>query len=170
LRFIGHPFESVGGLGVLDDNFPEYIGFLTETGNSNTRGILRALPAGTYAIEFIGFQRTASSQFEIYAAEGAFLEDSETDTWQLIGAPGGLELTVAPVRFEIQRINRTQTGLTIEFQSPNPAGTHQLLQSTDLRTWTPAAGATFATTANNGVRASIANPAGPAAFYRLSLP
>jgi hypothetical protein len=170
LRFVGHPFESVGGAGVHDDNFPEYIGFLTETGNSNTRGILRGLPAGTYPIEFIAFQRTGGSQFEIYAAEGAFLEDAETDTWQLIGAPGGLELAAPAVRFEIQRLSRTATGLTIEFQSPNPNGTHQLLQSTDLRTWTPAAGATFTATGNNGVRASLANPAAPATFYRLALP
>jgi hypothetical protein len=170
LRFAGHPFESIGGVGVHDENFPEYIGFLTETGNSNTRGILRGLPAGTYAIEFIGFQRTSGAQFEIYAAEGAFPEDFDTDTWQLIGGPGGLELAAAPVTFQIRSLARTAAALTIEFQSLNPDGAHQLLQSTDLSTWAPAAGATFVKTINNDVRATLASPTAPVAFYRLALP
>lgn len=170
LRFIGHPFESIGGAGVLDENFPEYIGFLTETGNSNTRGILRNLPAGTYPVEFIAFQRTAGAQFEIYAAEGAFAEDAETDTWQLIGAPGGLELAAAAVPFKIQLLTKTATGFTLEVQSPNADATHQLLQSTDLRAWSPVPGATFTKLGNNSVRASIPSTTAPVAFYRLSLP
>jgi hypothetical protein len=170
LRFVGHPFESVGGAGVHDDNFPEYIGFLTETGNSNTRGILRNVPAGTYPVEFIAFQRTAGAQYEIYAAEGAFAEDTETDTWQLIGAPGGLEIVASQIPLEILQLSRTATTFLIEFQSPNPDATHQLLQSTDLQNWTPVTGVTFAKTANNRVRASISNPSGPATFFRVALP
>ena len=169
LRFIGRPFESVGGAGVHDDNFPEYIGFLTETGNSNTRGILRNVPAGTYPVEFIAFQRTAGAQYEIYAAEGAFADDTETDTWQLIGAPGGLEIAAAPIQFEIIQLSKTAATLTIDFQSPNPDGAHQLLQSTDLRAWTPVGGATFAKTGDNGVRVSINSPTGSATFFRLTL-
>lgn len=170
LRFIGAPFESVSGAGVNDDNFPEYIGFLTETGNSNTRGILRGIQAGVYPVEFVAFQRTAGSQVEIYAAEGAFGEDIDTDTWQLIGAPGGLELVAAPVSFSIARLSRTATGFTIDFESPNPNGTHQLLASSNLQTWTPVAGAAFATTTGNGVRASFAAPAAPSTFYRIAVP
>ena len=39
LRFIGAPFDSISGNGVRDDDFPEYIGVLTETTNSNTRAV-----------------------------------------------------------------------------------------------------------------------------------
>ena len=37
--------------------FPEYIVFQTNTGDSNTRGVLRNLAAGDYEIEFIAWER-----------------------------------------------------------------------------------------------------------------
>jgi len=170
LRFVGHPFDSVNGNGVRDDNFPEYMGFLTETANSNTRGIQKGLAAGTYEIEFVGFQRASGSFYEIYAAEGAFEDDAGTDQWQLIGAPAGLEIVAPPVEFEIQTLSLSAGNLTLDFQSPNPDGSHQLLESTDLRNWQPAAGATYVKTGNNGVRVSVSGVTGNAKFYRLSLP
>jgi hypothetical protein len=45
-----------------------------------------------------------------------------------------------------------------------------LLESTDLRNWQPAAGATYVKTGNNGVRVSVSGVTGNAKFYRLSLP
>jgi hypothetical protein len=170
LRFVGHPFDSVNGNGVRDDDFPEYIGYLTETANSNTRGILNGLAAGNYEIEFLGFQRAGGAFCEIYAAEGAFDDDSGTVDWQLIGAPGGLEIVAAPVQFEIRTLSLTAGQLSLEFQSPKPDGSHQLLESTDLRTWQPAAGATYVQTGNNGVRVSVSGVTGSVKFFRLSLP
>ena len=95
LRLAGAPFESANGSGALADGFPEFMGFRTEGGN-NTRGILRGVAAGEYDLEFIAFQRVGSASFEIYTAEGAFLDDTETDQWQLIGEPGGWEVLAQP--------------------------------------------------------------------------
>jgi hypothetical protein len=165
LRFNGWPFDSVSGNGLRDDNFPEYMAFLTGTGDSSTRGILKGVAAGEYEIEWIAFQRVGSANFEIYAAEGAFVDDADTDQWQLIGAPGGLEVVAAPVPFQVQKVAKTGDFLTIEFQSSNPAGPHQLFESVDLRTWGVAAGASFTATGGNGVRVTVPAGAAAAKFY-----
>src|SRR5690606_7312842 len=68
LRFIGAPFDSVSGNGVRNDDFPEYMAVLTETADSNTRGVLRGIAAGEYGIELIMFQRVAGSFVGVYAA------------------------------------------------------------------------------------------------------
>jgi hypothetical protein len=167
LRVVGAPFESVSGAGALDEDFPEYMGFLTETGDSNSRGILRGLPAGEYPIEFIAFQRVGSAFYEVYAAEGAFAEDAETDQWLLIGAPGGLEIVAGPKGdLKVRTVSKLGNRLTIEFDSPEPGGTHQLEESTDLKAWRTAANATFET-AGTGMRVSVGVDASPANFYRL---
>jgi hypothetical protein len=170
LRVIGHAFESVSGNGVRDDNFPEFMGCLMETTDSSTRGILKAIAAGNYEIEFIAFQRVASSFLEIYAAEGAFVDDAETDQWQLIGASSGLQIVAAPVKFEIQSVTMAGGQVTLEAQSPNPDGQHQLLESADLRTWKTATGAVLAKTGGNGIRATVTGVTDSAKFYRLALP
>ncbi len=170
LRVIGHPFDSVSGNGVRDDNFPEFMGCLTETTDSNARGILKGLAAGNYEIELVAFQRVAASYIEVYAAEGAFVEDAETDQWKLIGESGGLQILAAPAKFEIQQITKSGGLVSIEFQSPNPSGQHQLLDSVDLRTWNTVAGAVFEKTTGNGVRATVSGVTDNAKFYRLTLP
>jgi hypothetical protein len=170
LRVIGHPFDSVSGNGVRDDNFPEYMGYLTETPDSNTRGILKDLAAGTHEIELIAFQRVASSFIEIYAAEGAFVEDIDTDQWKLIGGPEGLQILAPPIKLEILQLTTTGNQVSIEFLSPNPDGQHQLLGSTDLRTWNTVPSAVFAKTSGSGVRATVSGVTESALFYRLALP
>jgi hypothetical protein len=166
LRFIGAPFDRVSGNGLRDEDFPEYMAFPTESGNSNTRGVLKGLRAGEYEIEFIGFQRVGGAQFEIYAAEGAFAEDSESDQWQLIGAPGGWEI-LSSVSFRVTRIAAANGQVVIDFDSPVPSGGHQLQESTDLRNWTATPGAVFSTTAGNGVRATAPVSGATARFYRV---
>lgn len=167
LRFIGAPFESVNGAGFQDENFPEYMGFLTESGNSNTRGILRGIAAGTYDIEFIAFQRVGGSYYEIYAAEGAFTDDMETDQWQLIGAPGGLEILAGPKgNLTVRGIAKVANRITIEFDSPDPDGAHALQESSDLKSWRTAPGALFEKGAN-GMRVSVDIGSAPATFYRI---
>jgi hypothetical protein len=170
LRFIGAPFESVSGTGARDDAFPEYIGFRTE-GVNNTRGVLRGLSAGDYQIEFIAFQRVGSASFEIYAAEGAFIDDIETDQWQLIGGDGGWEILAGPKGgpMTLRTLARVGDRVTIEFESAESAAAHELQESTDLKVWQTVAGATFETAGTGRLRASAGGATGTAKFYRIHL-
>jgi hypothetical protein len=169
LRFVGWPFDSVNGTGTIDDDFPQYMGFLN-TGTCNTRGILKGIPAGEYAIEFAGFQRTAAAGFEVYAAAGAFQDDSETDQWQLIGAPGGLNVVAPKIPLHLRSVAKAADRITIEFDTPEADSPHQLQVSDSLKpgSWQPISGATFEKTAN-GLRVSAGAMTGPAKFFRLVL-
>ena len=168
LRFIGAPFASVHGNGQRDDSFPEFMVHQINTGDSNTRGILQGVAAGTYEIEFISWERVGSAFYEVYAAEGAFTDDVETDQWRLIGAPGGLEI-VAGARLAAVGLKKENDRVTIDFASPEPDGRHQLQESVDLRSWQAVAAAVFEKTANNGLRATVSGVSGGARFYRLVL-
>lgn len=168
LRFIGEPLDSVNGGGTRDDNFPEYMGFLTE-GASMTRGILKGIPAGDYSIEFIAFQRVGSAAYEIYAAEGAFQDDSETDQWQLIGAPGGWEIVAGPQgNVSVRSVVKISDRVTIEFDTPESDGPHQLQESADLKSWQATTTAVFEKLAK-GLRVSVGGATSPAKFYRIVL-
>jgi len=168
LRFIGAPFASVHGNGQRDDDFPEFMVHQINTGDSNTRGILQGVAAGTYEIEFVSWERVGAAFCEVYAAEGAFTEDTETDQWLLIGAPGGLEI-VAGARLSASRLKKENDRVTIDFASPEPDGRHQLQESADLRSWQTVAAAVFERTANNDLRATVSGVSGTARFYRLVL-
>ena len=168
LRFIGASFASVSGVGRLDDNFPEFMVAQNNTGDSNTRGILKNLPAGTYEIEFISWERVGAAYYEVYAAEGAFADDAETDQWKLIGAPDGLQI-VAGANLAALGLRKENDRVIIDFISPNPDGQHQLQESADLKTWQPVSGVTFQKIAN-GVRASVNAVTADRKFYRGVLP
>jgi hypothetical protein len=170
LRFVGAPFASVTGNGIPDENFPEYMGFLTESGNTDTRGVLKGIAAGEYGIEFIAFQRVAGSYFEVYAAEGAFENDADTDQWQLIGGPDGLQIVAGPKgNLIVRSVSKVGARVALEVDSPEPDRTHQLQESTDLKTWQSATGTTVEKTAT-GLRISIATATGPVKFYRVTIP
>jgi hypothetical protein len=173
LRVKGATFDSVNGGGARDDDYPEYMGYLTETGNSNTRGILKNLAAGDYDIEFIGFQRVAGSFAQIYAAPGAFQDDTETDQWQLIGAPAGLQIVAGPgpaVRMTIVGVAKAADRVTIDFDSTAAdAAGHQLEESADLKSWQPVAGAVFGPASAARFRATVTGATAPARFYRLTI-
>ena len=166
LRFIGAPFSSVSGAGEWDDNFPEFIVAKNNTADSNTRGVLTKIAAGTYEIEFLSWQRIGSAYYEVYAAQGNFAEDADTDQWQLIGAPGGLEI-VTGANLTFVRIQRQNDQVLIDFTTPNPDGPHQLLESVDLKTWRPTTGATFQKN-GGGIRTSVNGVAGEKKFYRVA--
>ncbi len=169
LRFVGAPFDSVNGTGVRDDNFPEFMGYLIDTANSNTRGILKGLAAGEYAIEFVAFQRVAGAFFEVYAAEGAFGDDTETDQWQLIGSSAGLEIVAGPKGpVTIRQTSKLGNRLTLEFESPDPDGRHQMQSSADLKTWQAVTDATFEKV-GTAVRATVSTDNSPVRFYRVGL-
>ncbi|MBI3758292.1 MAG: hypothetical protein HY269_00865 [Deltaproteobacteria bacterium] len=169
LRFIGASFASVSGNGERDANFPEYVVYQTNTGDSNTRGILKGIAVGVYEIEFISWERVGAAFYEIYAAEGAFADDASTDQWKLIGAPGGLEI-VAGTKLAAIGLKKENDRVTIDFVSPQPDGRHQLHESVDLKNWQPVATAAFEKRPNNVVRASVSSVAGGARFYRVTIP
>ncbi len=170
LRVSEVPFVSVSGLGRIDENYPEYLIQPNPSADSNTRGVLKVTAAGDYLVELISWNRTGAANVEMYSAEGAFAEDSETDTWKLIGAEGGWTIVaeksaIGPIVLGKVTLNGGVFG--IEFESAAPAASHQLLQTTDFKSWTPAPGATVESTgASKGritVNASAANQ-----FYRVS--
>lgn len=169
LRFIGASFSSVFGNGILDENFPEYIAFETNTGDSNTRGVLEGITAGDYEIEFISWERVGTSAYEIYAAEGILEEDDWTFDWFLIGELGGLQIIASGPKLATTGISLTGNGVSIDFVSPTPDGQHQLQESTDLENWTRVTSATFSKSGTYGVRASVNSVTGSAKFYRVVL-
>ena len=169
LRFAGHPFASVAGNGTIDADYPEYLSFATGTADSNTRGVLKDLSAGDYVVEFVHFNRVGGAALEIYAAPGNFEADGDTNTWALIGSPDGLQLVAESVPlapFSLGPIQVTGTTVTIDFDSAKPGGHHTLVESADLKTWTPNAQATFVTTGGSRVRAT-AQSSGAARYYRV---
>lgn len=169
LRFIGAAFESVNGSGERDDNFPEFMVQQNNTADSSSRGILKSLTAGTYEIEFISWERVGSAYYEVYAAEGAFAEDSDTDQWKLIGAPGGLEIVAAPPRLNVLGLSRNNEQVTIEFTSSSPGLAYQLQESGDLIKWQPVPGTGFQDAGGNKVRATVNGVAATVRFYRIAL-
>ena len=169
LRFVGHPFASATGNGTIDADYPEYLSFAVGTADTNSRGVLQNLLAGDYVVEFIHFIRVGGAALEIYAAPGSFEADGDTDTWALIGGADGLQLvaeSVVAAPFSLGQILVTGTTLTIDFESTKPGGTHTLLESVDLKTWTPNANATFVSTGGNRIRVT-ATSVGNARFYRV---
>jgi hypothetical protein len=173
LRFIGAPFDSVSGAGLRDDYYPEYMFNPNNTADSNSRGILKNVAAGVYEVQFIGYERTGAAHFEVYAANGAFVEDADTGDWKLLGETGGLELVEGATLAQppiIQGIEYSNGRVIINFSSTAEPSTHQLQESVDLKTWQPAVGATFEKGANNLDRVSVNSGSVSAKFYRLSLP
>ncbi len=168
LRFVGAAFESASGNGVLDANFPEYLIHPNATGDSNTRGVLKELDAGIYEIEFVAWERSGEAFYEIYAAQGAYLDDLDSDDWAVIGSPDGLELIGAGLGDMVVTNLVVGEGLTVDFTSPEPGGIHQLQQSVDLLEWTPLA-ATFSNLGDGVLRGDAAALEGPINFVRAVL-
>jgi len=171
LRFIGAPFGSVSGNGMTDELFPEYLMQPVSSADSNTRGVLTNLAAGDYPIELVYWQRTGGAFVEVYAAEGAFVEDADTTAWALIGAPDGLELVAdegPPAQVSLGRLTFASSRVTLDFTSTRPTTQHQLLESTNLTSWQPVAAANFTTTGGNGVRVVVDGVSGAARFYRIA--
>ncbi|MCB1096901.1 MAG: hypothetical protein KDN22_15105 [Verrucomicrobiae bacterium] len=89
MQLIGGEFSEVYGVGALDTNFPQFVTFANDTGDSNTRAVARDLPAGLYTLEVITWENGGGAVFEFYAASGDFAEDADADEWFLIGDPDG---------------------------------------------------------------------------------
>ena len=111
----------------------------------------------------------ASAHFEVYAAEGAFVEDADTDQWHLIGGPGGLEIVAGPLgKITVGALTKSADRVSIEFTSQGGATADELQESADLKSWQAVPGAAFEKTAN-GLRVSAGGATGVAKFYRVVL-
>ncbi|MDD2597782.1 MAG: lectin-like protein [Kiritimatiellae bacterium] len=96
LRLPGRSWSSVTGLGWIDHGDTETMVNNYVIGDSNTRGVIN-LPAGAHELEFITWNGSGGQHHELYAAKGAFVNDSDTDTWRLVGHKSVGELTYAGV-------------------------------------------------------------------------
>ncbi len=82
-------FKRVSGLGRFEMSNPNEMFFEAGTGDSDTRGIIH-LPVGQYDLEYVMFEATGGSSFEMTVARGAFPNNADTTTWRPIGyVPGG---------------------------------------------------------------------------------
>ena len=171
LRFIGAPFDSVSGGGLIDPSYPEYMFNGNNTTDSNTRGILKKLAVGVYQVEFIGWERTGAAHYEVYAAKGAFIDDAESTDWKLIGEAGGLELVQGPaVPPVVTGIALSNGKAVISYTSAAEPAAHQLIETSDLKSaFVPSTGVTYAKGANNVQTATVAIGASPK-YYRVKLP
>lgn len=170
LRFIGAAFDSVSGGGQRDDNFPEYMFAPNNTTDSNTRGVLKNVPAGTYGIEFISWERVGSAFYEVYAAEGAFADDADTDQWALIGGEGGLELVAPKPSLNAVGIVRVGDEVSVDFTSTVGGLPFQLQESGDLKNWSAVGGATFTDAGGGKIRARATAVKAGVRFYRIAVP
>ncbi len=84
LRIVGQTWQSASGNGWIDPGDPSTLTFETGTGDSNTRGVIN-LAAGEYDIEFVNYNGTGGTHHELYAAQGAFVNDADTGNWRLVG-------------------------------------------------------------------------------------
>lgn len=169
LRFIGASFSSASGQGVVDSHFPEYLIHPTGSDDSNTRGVLQGLEEGIYEIEVISWERAGGAHLEIYAAEGAFADDAETDSWALIGSADGLELVGTSLNeMVVTRFALENGDLLLDFASPEPGGIHEMQRSVDLITWTPVE-STFVNLGEGVLRGTAMAAEAPSEYVRAVL-
>lgn len=96
LRVHGGHFGCVYGNGDFDPGDREVIFYSEGTCNANTRGVCHFDEAGQYVVEFVYYQCTGASDVELYWANGAFANNADTTTWQLVGNPGGVVPALPP--------------------------------------------------------------------------
>ena len=119
LRIFGGEFVSENGNGRLDTIATNTVVHPDPTGDSNTRAVAN-LAAGDYPIEFFWYENGGGDNGELYFAKGEFLEDVDTDTWELVGG----EHLVGPgaLPFQITNIAKAGANVTITFQSTEGSG------------------------------------------------
>ncbi len=81
----GGSFISKNGAGFIDPADPQTLAFNGPTGDSNTRGVYQFDAAGTYELQYLGWDGSGGGYYEVAWAPGAFTEDKDTNTWNLVG-------------------------------------------------------------------------------------
>lgn len=94
IRVHGGQFISASGNGVIDLADDEVLYYSAGTCNSNSRGVCRFPAVGQYVIEFVYYECTGNADVELYWAKGAFVNNSDTTAWKLLGNPGGVPPTL----------------------------------------------------------------------------
>ncbi|YCM46434.1 LamG-like jellyroll fold domain-containing protein [Verrucomicrobiaceae bacterium 227] len=80
-----HPeFVANEGLGLVDRDSQNTLYFPNGTGDSNTRGVVHLKP-GIYNLEFVHWEGAGGFFYQVSAAKGFFLKDTDTNTWSAIG-------------------------------------------------------------------------------------
>ncbi|RYD63490.1 MAG: hypothetical protein EOP83_12025 [Verrucomicrobiaceae bacterium] len=84
VRFPGHKWKSVTGLGGIDPLDPETMYFECESGDGHMIGVID-LPAGESTVEVLLGNRLFDGMIQMLAAPGEHTVDGSTDQWRLPG-------------------------------------------------------------------------------------
>ncbi len=145
-----HPkFAAVGGAGSVDLVQQNVLYFASGTGDHNTRGVVRLTP-GTYKLEYVTWEGGGGFFYEVSAAKGFFLNDSDTTAWRATGyqvtpypsasawtvlstLPGGLIVSTLPgadaavdAAIATDAAAATSTWPQINFFDPQSGGTGRI--------------------------------------------
>ena len=94
----GSKFVSFSGGGIIDLGDPQTLVFPGFTGDSNTRGVYNFTAPGTYDVQFVAFEGTGGSSWEVASAPGSFKADRDTNTWTLVGNPNDPAVLAVPFK------------------------------------------------------------------------
>ncbi|WP_367870144.1 LamG-like jellyroll fold domain-containing protein [Luteolibacter sp. Populi] len=83
----GGRFTSTGGDAQIDLGDNQTLHRNVGGADSNSRGVYQFDAAGTYNIEYLGWDGGAGGYYEVAWAPGGFSEDRNTNTWALVGSP-----------------------------------------------------------------------------------
>ena len=83
----GGRFVSTGGDGQIDLGDSRTLYRDGGTGDSNSRGVYQFDAAGSYDIEYLGWDGGGGGYYEVAWAPGGFSHDRDTNTWSLVGTP-----------------------------------------------------------------------------------
>jgi hypothetical protein len=84
VRFPGHKWKSVTGLGGIDPLDAETMYFECESGDGNALGVID-LPAGESTVEVLLANRFHDGMIQVLAAPGEHAMDGSTDQWRVMG-------------------------------------------------------------------------------------
>ena len=94
----GSKFISFTGGGAIDLGDPQTLIFPGFTADSNTRGVYNFAAPGTYDVQFVAFEGTGGSSWEVASAPGTFKADRDTNTWTLVGNPNDPAVLAVPYK------------------------------------------------------------------------
>ena len=166
VRIHGMTFDEAHGAGRLDPLLPDSFQFVGTTGNSQTRAIARNVQPGVYPLEFLWFERGGGDYGEIFAAQGVFPNEEDTEEWELIGE--GIQLVGGVIdKPEIIDFSIAD-GVSIDFTTPDATANHVLEMSSTMEQWTPIADATL-TNVDDLYNFAASRPEDPATYFRVGI-
>ena len=168
VRIHGMTFSEVSGAGRIDGLVPDAFFFTGPTSNSQTRAIARDVQPGVYPIEFLWFERGGGDYGELFAARGAFPNEGDTDTWELVGE--GLALVAGVSQPPVITRVAVTDAVDIAFTTPSAESEHLLEMSTTLAPgeWQVVSDAVLSM--GNGLFTfTTSRPESAATYYRVAM-